>query len=72
MSNQCHRPLKGLFLINGASYDQSLYEIHIVCHLWAFQFEKGLFLINGASYDQSLYEIHIVCHLWPFSLNYSI
>ena len=36
MSNQGHRPLKGLYLINGASYDQSLYEIHIVSHIWPF------------------------------------
>ena len=33
-SNQGHRPFKGLFLINGASYDQSLYEIHIISHIW--------------------------------------
>ena len=25
-----------LCLINGASYDQSLYEIHIACHIWPF------------------------------------
>ena len=25
--NQGHRPVKGLCLINGASYDQSMYEI---------------------------------------------
>ena len=30
------RPFKGLCLINGASYDQSLYEIHIVSHIWPF------------------------------------
>ena len=28
--------LQGLFLINGTSYDQSLYEIHIVSHIWPF------------------------------------
>ena len=27
---------KELFLINGASYDQSLYEIHIARHMWTF------------------------------------
>ena len=27
---------KGLCLINGASYDESLYEIHIISHIWPF------------------------------------
>ena len=38
MSNQGHIPFKGLCLINGASYDQNLYEIHIyvVSHVWPF------------------------------------
>ena len=27
---------KGLCLINGASYDQMFYEIHIVSHMWSF------------------------------------
>ena len=36
MSNQGHGPFKGMCLINGASYDQSLYEIHIVSHIWPF------------------------------------
>ena len=27
---------KELCLINGASYDQSLYEIHIASHVWPF------------------------------------
>ena len=31
-SNQGRRPFKGLFLINGTSYDQSLYEIDIISH----------------------------------------
>ena len=26
----------GLCLINSASYDQSLYEIHIISHIWPF------------------------------------
>ena len=33
MSNQGHGHFKGLCLINGASYDQSLYEIHIVRYI---------------------------------------
>ena len=37
-SNQGHRPFKGLCLINGASYDQSLHEIHIVSHIWPFSY----------------------------------
>ena len=32
MSNEGHRPFKGLFLINGKSHDESLYEIHIVIY----------------------------------------
>ena len=36
MSNQGPRPFKGLCLINGASYNKSLYEIHIVSHIWPF------------------------------------
>ena len=34
MSNQGHIHFKGLCLINDASYDQSLYEIHIVSHIY--------------------------------------
>ena len=34
-SNQGHRPLRG-FLIDGTSYDPSLYEIHLVSHIWPF------------------------------------
>ena len=36
MSSQGHRSFKGLFLINGTPYDQSLYKIHIVSHIWRF------------------------------------
>ena len=32
-SNQGHITFKWLYLIVGASYDQSLYEIHIVSHI---------------------------------------
>ena len=35
MSNQGHRPFKGLCLING-QYDQRLYEIYIVSYIWPF------------------------------------
>ena len=46
-SNQGDRPVKGLCLINGASYNQSLYEIHVINHIsanqghWVF---SGLFI----------------------------
>ena len=36
MSNQGHRHFKRLCLINGALYYQSLYEIHLVSHIWPF------------------------------------
>ena len=32
LSNQGQRPFKGF--VNGASYDQSLHEIHIVSHIY--------------------------------------
>ena len=32
---------KELCLINGASYDQSLYKIHIASHIWPFSFERA-------------------------------
>ena len=35
-SNQGRRPFKGLCLINGASYDQNLYDIHILSPMWPF------------------------------------
>ena len=46
--NEGHRPFKGLFLINGTSYDQSLCEIHIVSHIIAFQFtlQNSIFTFN--------------------------
>ena len=38
MSNQGHRYFKGVCLINGASYDQNLSEIHIVNHIHVLPF----------------------------------
>ena len=45
MSNQGHRPFKGLCLINGASYDRSLYEIHIASHIWPFSLPYSMYNI---------------------------
>ena len=36
MSNKDHRNFNMLYLINSASYNQSLYETHIVSHIWRF------------------------------------
>ena len=32
-----------LCLINGASYDQSLYEIHIASHIWPFSLPYNMY-----------------------------
>ena len=34
---------KELCLINGASYDQSLYEIHIASHIWPFSLPYNMY-----------------------------
>ena len=36
---------KELCLINGASYDQSLYEIHIASHIWPFSLPYNMYEI---------------------------
>ena len=37
---------KELCLINGASYDQSLYEIHIASHIWPFSLPYNMYDID--------------------------
>ena len=34
---------KELCLINGASYDQGLYEIHIASHIWPFSLPYSMY-----------------------------
>ena len=34
---------KELCLINGASYDQSMYEIHIASHIWPFSLPYDMY-----------------------------
>ena len=38
-------PLKELCLINGASYDRSLCEIHIASHVWPFSLRYNMYNI---------------------------
>ena len=44
MSHQGHTPFNGLCLINGASYDRSLYELHIAGHIWPFNLPYSMYL----------------------------
>ena len=76
------------YLRNGTSYNQSLYETHIVGHIWSLSWPlalddllrsnqgnwvfNGLYLLNGACYDTSFYETHIVSHIWSFSWLYDL
>ena len=68
-SNQGHRPFKGLCLINGASYNRNLYEIHIVSHIWPFSLPyniwplmklKGQIKVIGFSAGYISYTKHVL------------
>ena len=41
--NQGHRLFKGLCLITGASYDQSLYDMHIASDIWPFSLPYDMY-----------------------------
>ena len=74
--DQCHRRIKGLSLINGASYDRILYEIHITSHIWPFSLPYNIWplmklkgQIKVIGFQLAIFhKLSTFWHLWTISL----